>query len=269
MSFVQTILTTVFVLIVAPIATFIIGTACVGASLVGAPDRSGSPYDVLPRFWAKVILNASSVRVVVHNPERAAVGNAHIFVANHMSWWDIPVLGCFLPRCKFVAKAELFRIPVFGAAMRAVGMVPIERQNRKAAFGAYDEAAKRIRDGNSVIVFPEGTRGTVYPLRPFKKGPFVLAINAGAPVVPVLIHGTREVIARGQIWVRPGRVDVHLLEPVNVEGLGYDDRDRLAAEVRSRIAEALATHYGIESTPAITPSSKAVAKSTTDNTETS
>jgi 1-acyl-sn-glycerol-3-phosphate acyltransferase len=133
--------------------------------------------------------------------------------------------------------------------MRAVGMVPIERQNRKAAFGAYDEASRRIREGNSVIVFPEGSRGYEYPLRPFKKGPFVLAIDAGAPIVPVLIHGTREVASKGRVLLRPGRVDVHLLEPVSVEGYGYDDRDALAEKVRSRIADALASHYGIESPP--------------------
>jgi 1-acyl-sn-glycerol-3-phosphate acyltransferase len=92
--------------------------------------------------------------VKVHGRERLEDGKPHIYVANHMSWFDIPALSSFLPRAKFVAKAELFNLPVFGAAMRAVGMVPIERQNRKAAFGAYDEAARRIRDGISLFVFP-------------------------------------------------------------------------------------------------------------------
>jgi len=242
-------LATLSLIIVAPIATILIGTACVLAALLKFRDRPGSPYDFLPRLWSKAVLTATGVRVRVHNRERASDGNAHIFVANHMGWFDIPALASFVPRAKFVTKAELFRIPVFGAAMRAVGMVPIERQNRKAAFGSYDEAARRIRDGNSVIVFPEGTRGHEYPLRPFKKGPFVLAITAAAPIVPVLIHGSREVIAKGSFLVRPGRVDVHLLEPIRVEGFGYEDRDRLAAIVRSRISEALETHYGIESHP--------------------
>jgi 1-acyl-sn-glycerol-3-phosphate acyltransferase len=188
-------------------------------------------------------------RVKGHNRERAGAGSPHIFPANHVSWYDIPALGSFLPRAKFVAKAELFRIFVLGGAMRAVGMVPIERQNRKAAFGAYNEASRRIREGNSVIVFPEGSRGYEYPLRPFKKGPFVLAIDAGAPIVPVLIYGTHEVARKGSLLLRPGRVDVHLLEPVSVEGYGYDDRDALAEKVRSRIADALASHYGIESPP--------------------
>ena len=244
-----TILTTIFALIAIPLVTLVIGTLCMVSALLRFKDKPGSPYDVLPRAWAKGVLAVTGVRVRVHNIERSGDGSPHIFLANHVSWYDIPALGSFLPRAKFVAKAELFRLPILGGAMRAVGMVPIERQNRKAAFGAYDEAARRIREGNSVIVFPEGTRGFDYPLRAFKKGPFVLAIDAGAPIVPVLIHGAREVIRRGSMMVHPGRIDVHLLEPVSVEGFSYDDRDKLAENVRARIAEALFIHYGIESPP--------------------
>jgi 1-acyl-sn-glycerol-3-phosphate acyltransferase len=242
-------LTTIFALVAVPLVTLVIGTMCMGAALLRFKDRPGSPYDILPRAWAKGVLAAAGVRVRVHNIERAGDGSPHIFLANHVSLYDIPAVGSFLPRAKFVAKAELFKLPVLGGAMRAVGMVPIERQNRKAAFGAYDEAARRIREGNSVIVFPEGTRGFDYPLRPFKKGPFVLAIDAGAPIVPVLIHGAREVIRKGSIMVHPGWIDVHLLEPVSVEGFSYDERDVLAEMVRSRIAEALSAIYGIESPP--------------------
>lgn len=242
-------LTTISALVIVPIATLIIGTLCMLSALLRIEDKAGAPYDYLPRWWAKMVLAGAASRIIVHNPERARDGNAHIYVANHMSWYDIPALGAFLQRAKFVAKAELFRIPVLGGAMRAVGMVPIERHNRKAAFGAYNEAAKRIRDGNSVIVFPEGTRGDEYPLRQFKKGPFVLAIDAGAPVVPVLIHGAREVVRRGSMLMHPGRIHVHLLEPVSVEGMTYDDRDRLAIEVRNRIASALESEYGIKSPP--------------------
>jgi len=157
------ILITAVALILVPLVTFVIGTLCMLSALLGFEDRPGSPYDVLPRAWAKALVAIAGVRVKVHNPERAGDGNPHIFLANHVSWYDIPALGSFLPRAKFVAKAELFKIPVLGGAMRAVGMVPIERQNRKAAFGAYDEASKRIREGDSVIVFPEGSRGYDYP----------------------------------------------------------------------------------------------------------
>jgi 1-acyl-sn-glycerol-3-phosphate acyltransferases len=238
---------TLFLAITAPIATLIIGGSCVIAAIFHVRDRAGSVYDLAPRWWSKVVLAVTAVSVRVHNESGVDLSKPHIFVSNHISWYDIPALASFLPRTKFVAKAELFKIPVFGAAMSAVGMIPIERQNRKAAFAAYDDAAKQIKDGNSVIVFPEGTRGFEYSIRPFKKGPFVLAIAAGVPIVPVLTYGTLEVIGKGSMWVHPGKVDVHLLEPVSVEGFGYEDRDALAGIVRERIAGALAAYYQIES----------------------
>lgn len=241
------ILSTLGALIGAIIGTLTVATSCVVAGMLKVPDGPRAPYDPAPRWWSQIVLTLSGVRIVVHNRERLAGGAPRIYVANHVSWFDIPAIASILKRGKFVSKAEVFRVPIFGKAMYAAGMVPIERQNRKAAFGSYSEATKRIQAGKTVVVFPEGSRGHDYPLRPFKKGPFVLAIDAGAPIVPVLIHGTREVMGKGAFLIRPGRVDVHLLEPVVVDGMTYDDRDRLATDVRSRIADALQTMYGIES----------------------
>jgi 1-acyl-sn-glycerol-3-phosphate acyltransferase len=152
-----------------------------------------------------------------------------------------------------VAKAELFKVPVFGRAMRATGMIEIQRENRKAAFGAYEFAAERIRGGKSVVVFPEGTRGNAYPLRPFKKGPFVLAIAAGVPIVPIILHGTIEIMPKGTLWVHSGTIDIHLLEPVSTTGVDYDHRDALMNTVRARMAEAMRDLYGIEALPATSP----------------
>jgi len=244
---VLSIIFTLLTIIVTIVATTAMGVPCIIARMAGVKDRAGSIYDHVPRVWSRIMLAGAGVRVVVHNRERAHSGGAHVFVSNHMSWFDIPSLASQLPRYKFVAKAELFKVPVFGPAIRAIGMVPIERQNRKAAFEAYDAAAEKIREGNSVVVFPEGTRGEDYPIRPFKKGPFVLAIASGAPIIPVLLYGTREVLGRGSFLVRPGTVHVHLLEPIEVEGLEYNARQELAETVRARIADALRTHYGIDS----------------------
>lgn len=228
------------------IATLTIGSAAVVAGMIGFSDGAGSPYHYFAPAWSKVLLCFSIVRVRVHNPERGMVG-ARIYVVNHMSYYDVPVLSSFLPRAKFVTKEELFAIPVFGKAMRAIGMVPISRDNKRAAFSSYDAAARSLSHGNSIVVFAEGTRGTEYGIRPLKKGPFVLAISSGVPIVPVLIHGTHEVLPRGSIMVTPRRVDVHLLEQVDVEGLDVSARDEVASEVRSRLAHALKSHYGIES----------------------
>jgi 1-acyl-sn-glycerol-3-phosphate acyltransferase len=150
-------------------------------------------------------------------------------------------------------------------------MVEIQRENRKAAFGAYDVAAERIRDGNSVVVFPEGTRGHSYPLRPFKKGPFVLAIAAGVPIVPVIVHGTIEIMRKGSFWVHPGTIDIHLLEPVTTTTVDYDHREVLMQSVRTRMADAMRKLYGVEPLPSPASrlrSSAEVLSSATDPTET-
>lgn len=238
---------TFFAAIVCILATTILGLGAIVAGLFGVEDKPGGIFDHTPRVWSRITLWAAGVRATVHDPERMAGGEPRIYVSNHLSWFDIPVLSAVLPRYKFVAKAELFKVPVFGPAIRAIGMVPIERQNRKAAFEAYDVAARKIRAGNSVVVFPEGSRGYDYPIRPFKKGPFVLAIAAQVPIVPVLTYGTHDVFAKGTMLVRSGPVHVHLLEPVPTAGLDYPDREELAETVRKRIVDALASLYGIES----------------------
>lgn len=248
----------VLALLCSAIFTPLLGGLVIAASLLGIEDREGGVYDWAARTWTRILVWAAGVRIVLHGAEQLERRQARVFAANHVSWYDVFVLASVLPRNKFVAKAELFRIPLFGPAARRAGTVPIERHNRKAAFNAYDEAAQQIRDGSSVIVFPEGTRGADYRLRSFKKGPFVLAISAQVPVVPMVVHGTIAVLPRGSWRARPARVDVHLLAPVETAGMTYEDRDRLARIVWTRMADALQEQYGVESTPESTPSVAAV-----------
>jgi 1-acyl-sn-glycerol-3-phosphate acyltransferase len=136
---------------------------------------------------------------------------------------------------------------VFGQAIRWIGMIEIDRENRKAAFDSLERAAAKIRAGNPVVMFAEGTRGDEYALRPFKKGPFVLAITAGVPVVPMVIYGTIERMRRGSWQIRPGTIEVTFLEPIPTAELSYEDRAELVELVRSRMAAVLRERYGVES----------------------
>ncbi|HEX4933805.1 MAG TPA: lysophospholipid acyltransferase family protein [Gemmatimonadaceae bacterium] len=219
------------------------------ASLLGRPDVHGSVYDWMPRFWARMLLWAGGVRLHLHNPERIARRAARIYVANHVSWFDVFALLSVVPRNKWVAKAELLKIPIFGPAAQRAGTIFIERQNRKAAFAQYDTAAQIIRAGASVIVAPEGTRGDAYPLRPFKKGPFVLAIAAGVPIVPTIVYGTLDVHPKGTWRVTSGDVHVHFLEEVPTAGYTYEQRNELAWLVWERMADAMRSLHGVESAP--------------------
>lgn len=240
---------TVLLYTMAFFATLILGSTVIVAALLGVKDKPGGLFDNAPRWWSSLILWATGIKVRVHGMENAQGAGPRIFASNHVSWFDVPALAKILPHYKFVAKAELFKVPIFGRGMRSVGMIEIQRENRKAAFGAYEVAADRIRSGASVVVFPEGTRGRAYPLRPFKKGPFVLAIAAGAPIVPIIVHGTIEIMKKGSLRVHPGTIDVHLLEPVNTAGFDYDHREALMEAVRTRMADAMREFYGVESPP--------------------
>jgi 1-acyl-sn-glycerol-3-phosphate acyltransferase len=264
-------LRTILLLITALVATFFLGLTVIIAALFRVKDKPGGIYDKVPRWWSSAVLSAVGVKVRVHGLENAAGDEPRIFASNHVSWFDVPALARMLPRYKFVAKAELFKVPIFGGGMRAAGMIEIQRENRKAAFGAYDVAADRIRAGNSVVVFPEGTRGHEYPLRPFKKGPFVLAIAAGVPIVPIIIHGTIEIMRKGSLWAHPGTIDIHLLEPVSTKTVDYDHREALMQTVRTRMADAMRELYGVEPLPSTAsrlPSSVETLSSDVDPTET-
>ncbi|MEO7996693.1 MAG: lysophospholipid acyltransferase family protein [Gemmatimonadaceae bacterium] len=221
------------------------GTLVLLAQLFGVKHKPGGIFDIAPRRWSRGLLRAAGVEIVTHVNGDVSRDRSYVYIANHVSWFDIPALLETLPNFGFVAKRELEKIPLFGAAARAVGVIYIDRENRKAAFGAYDDAAKRIRDGASVVVYPEGTRGGTYSLRTFKKGPFVLAIKAGVPVVPVVVYGTMAVNPRGSLRAHPATVHVHLLEPVPTTGLTYDDRDILAERVRSRMADVMRETYHV------------------------
>jgi len=242
-------LRTILILVTAVVATIVLGLAVIIAALLRIEDKPGGIYDKVPRWWSSAVLWAGGIKVRVHGMAKASGGEPHIFASNHVSWFDVPALASVLPRYKFVAKAELFKVPIFGSAMRAAGMIEIQRDNRKAAFGAYEVAAERIRAGNSVVVFPEGTRGHAYPLRPFKKGPFVLAIAAGVPILPMIVHGTIEIMRKGSLWAHPGTIDIHLLEPISTTGVDYDHREPLMQTVRTRMADAMQELYGVEALP--------------------
>lgn len=264
-------LRTILLFVTAFFATFVIGSSVIIAAMLGVKDKPGGIFENAPRWWSAAVLWAAGIKIRVHGRENLAGDAARIFASNHVSWFDVPALARILPRYKFVAKAELFKVPIFGKGMRAAGMIELQRENRKAAFGAYEVAAERIRAGNSVVVFPEGTRGHEYPLRPFKKGPFVLAIAAGVPIVPIVVHGTIEIMPKGSLWVHPGTIDVHLLEPVSTTGVDYDHREALMQAVRTRMADAMRKLYGIESLPTLTsrlPSSVEILSTETQPTET-
>jgi 1-acyl-sn-glycerol-3-phosphate acyltransferase len=226
---------TILYLIALPLCTVFYGGTCIVARLFGVRRVEGGVYDWAQRNWARTILRASGVTVEVSGGERLRRGEPEVIAANHASFFDILALLGHLPvDPKFVAKKELFAIPVFGAAIKAAGHVRLDRTNLKEAFGAYDVAARRVRSEKlHVLVYPEGTRTRTGEMLPFKKGPFVLAIASGAPVVPAYVHGAFGIQPKGSVRVRPRPLRVLVGEAVPTAGLAYDDRDAVAQRVRA------------------------------------
>jgi 1-acyl-sn-glycerol-3-phosphate acyltransferase len=235
---------TVLVALAIILVTPPIGLTVIIGGLLGLPDGPNSVYQWGIRSWARVICRIAGAKIRLHDTERILEGPA-VYVANHVSWFDVFALGAVLPRVTFVAKKELEKLPIFGQACRAAGIVFIERGNRRAAFDTYKAAADKVREGRSVVVCPEGTRGRDYHLRSFKKGPFVFAISTGAPIVPTVIYGTIGIQPKGSFRVHPGYIDIHFLEPVPTRGYSYEQRAELMNVVWRRMADALAAEYGV------------------------
>jgi 1-acyl-sn-glycerol-3-phosphate acyltransferase len=159
-----------------------------------------------------------------------------VFCSNHQSNVDPPVLYRALHRrLHILFKAELRKLPILGVVMETGGFIPVSREQRDQALGSIEKAAASIRAGNSFLIFPEGTRSKTDQLLPFKKGGFIMAIKAQAPIVPVAISGGRDAMRRGSAFVRPVTVHVRIGDPVPTAGLTLDDRDALIQVVRERI----------------------------------
>jgi 1-acyl-sn-glycerol-3-phosphate acyltransferase len=219
------------------ISTITLGPAAVLTAMI---TRRSELAHVVARIWGNVNLWAAGVKVEVRGLEHIDPSSSYVYAANHQSAIDILVLLGKLPvQFRWLAKAELFGIFVFGPAMRAAGYIPIDRSNRRKAFESMNIAAQRIKEGTSIVVFPEGTRSPDGVLQDFKKGGFILALNSQHPIAPISISGSYPIFPKRGGWrVHPGRVQLTVSAPIPTEGLTNMERDELIRRVR----EAIRTH---------------------------
>jgi 1-acyl-sn-glycerol-3-phosphate acyltransferase len=204
--------------------------------LIAIPFKAKDLLYRLGHGGVALALGLAGIRFTVIGREHIPSDGAVVFCANHQSNVDPPVLFRALhPRLHILYKAELRKLPVLGRAFEVGGFVAVQRENRDAAFASIEQAAESIRQGNSFLIFPEGTRSKTEALLPFKKGGFVMALRAQAPIVPVAIMGGRASMQKGSAFVRPVNVTVRIGAPVETAGLTTDDRDALIDEVRARI----------------------------------
>jgi 1-acyl-sn-glycerol-3-phosphate acyltransferase len=185
----------------------------------------------------------SGIRYTVSGAEHIRRQPASVYAVNHASNVEPPVLFLTLsplfPRLRILYKAELRKLPILTRAFDLAGFIPLERGNRDQSIPAIERAAEALRQGNSFLIFPEGTRSRTGELLPFKKGGFVMALKAQAPIVPVAIKGARAAMRKGSPWIQPVTIQVSFGEPIASAGMGLDDRDQLVATVRAEVERLL------------------------------
>ncbi len=201
----------------------------------GALKSPKRKHDVV-QWWSNKVLRNAGVTFDVHGLSNVPEHSSYIIASNHRSHFDGPTLTLALPHpFYFIIKRELDRIPVWGHSARAAGFIAVDRGQSDKARAAMAKAVARIRGGDRVMVFVEGTRSTEEGLLPFKKGAFHLAIDAQVPILPVGIRGSREIMPKHELNPKRGHIDVHIGEPIPTEGLGKDALPELMARTRAVI----------------------------------
>jgi 1-acyl-sn-glycerol-3-phosphate acyltransferase len=209
--------------------------------LVSFFDTTGRMQMNAARAWARTLLRAGGVKVHVEGLQHIDPEGSYVFVANHLSYMDTPVMLAHISvQFRFLAKRGLFQIPFLGTHLARAGHVPVPREDPRASVKTMHLAAEAIQQKKvSLLIFPEGGRSHDGVLRPFKEGGAYIAIRAGVPLVPAVLIGTRKVLPYGGGIVRSGQVTLRILPPISTEGLTLKDRGKVTAQLRDLISAEL------------------------------
>jgi 1-acyl-sn-glycerol-3-phosphate acyltransferase len=204
-------------------------------------ESSGRKQIAVARAWARCLLFVSGVKTRVEGLEKIAVDGSYVFVANHLSYMDTPVVLANIPvQFRFLAKRGLFQIPLLGTHLARAGHIPVPRDDARAAVKTMNTAAQTIRErGISLLIFPEAGRSHTGELASFKEGAAYIAIRAGVPLVPIALKGTREILPYGSGHVRSGSVTMRIGDPIPTDQLQLRERGRITETLRERIVSML------------------------------
>ncbi|MGB4267859.1 MAG: lysophospholipid acyltransferase family protein [Spirochaetota bacterium] len=219
------------------IDTTILGILTIALSFF---DPTGNTVHYIGVFWSRLNLFLSGVRVRVHNREYIQKGQPYIVMMNHQSHFDVWAAIGYIPlQLRWVMKMELRKIPIFGLGCERMGHIYIDRSDSQQARESLKAAGEKIRNGASVVFFPEGTRSPDGKLLPFKKGGFVIAIESRVPILPITGIGSRAILPKGSMAIRPGTIDLFIHQPIEVTSYTQENKEELIRKVRSVIASRL------------------------------
>jgi 1-acyl-sn-glycerol-3-phosphate acyltransferase len=206
--------------------------------LLSLYDPQGKKQHWCARTWCRMIARTAGARVRVHGAEHIETGKSYVFLSTHQSYMDIPAMLGYLPaQLRIAAKKVLFRIPFMGWHLTRAGHIPIDRSSTQNAVSSMQKAASYLKQGICAFVFPEGTRSRDGYLRKFKKGGFKLAMQANAPIIPITIIGSRQVLPPDEIIFRPGTIDMYVDAPIPTAGLADADLESLMETVYDIMAK--------------------------------
>ena len=220
------------------LATIIMGSISLLTSLF---DSDGRIQHQISRVWSRMLLKVSGVKMQVEGLEKIDPGATYVFVANHRSFMDIPVLLAYLPlQFRFLAKKGLFLIPFLGTHLRRAGHLPVIKDNPRASLKSMTDAARILREhGMSVMLFPEGGRSKDGLLQDFIEGAAYIAVKAGVPVIPIAMTGTREVLPMGSLQIMSGIVTLRIGDPISTANMTMKNRTTLTQMMHERVADLL------------------------------
>ena len=222
------------------VSVYVLFAAPIGMAIALA-IRSKNILYMLGHAGVRLGFATSGISFRVAGRGHLPLDRAAVYCSNHQSNIDPPVLfEAVHPRMHILYKAELDALPLLARAFRMGGFIPVDRRHKEAAMRSIEAGAASIRSGNSFLIFPEGTRSKTAELLPFKKGGFIMAIKAGAPIVPVAVQGGRDAMRKGSWIIRPVTVSIRVGAPIETTDYTVEDRARVIDIVRERIAELIA-----------------------------
>ena len=232
---------TIFTIVTVIITTFMVSSVTIIFGIFG-------PYSKIiyysAKAWTNSILFSAGAKLKIEGLEKIDKSKSYIFIGNHQSHFDVLSVFSAIPlTVRFMAKKELFKIPIFGWALYTSGTIRIDRSNRSRAIESMNNALDRIRNGVSVVVFPEGTRSEDGKIRSFKKGGFVLAIKGGIPIIPISVSGSRFILQKHSSRIYPGEIKIVIGDPINSKDYSYQEREKLSEHVRNIIIQNYDEHF--------------------------